>query len=514
MSRVDAYIVVREINPRGLPTQHRELLGGKPVLHWVCESLRRMETLRDIAVICERIDPFLEDLRSRYGVRLHDSTLPDNPRRGRMRRCRLWSAAGWRGGIDYATAFDEDGWPEAFAAVQEAHPVEHVYQVGAEWPALDAGLSDELVRHGIRMSADAHYIFHQAPPGFVGSLISPRTLGLMARGRLLLRDALAVNHKGEDNQDEAKGTGNFEIPPALARLSRRFTADSPRALRWLEILRASDPSLAGGNAPWIAWSAASELQPFPPGPPPEVEWEWTDPSGHNISTGLFERLADELSSERDTLVTIDGRAPFTRHPSWVDMVRQLKARRIHGLHLRMRAGDLSDDVVSALLVSPADVVSLQLDHEALSMPHTERVERLCRGRNPQTGPLVVVEMARRTELIPFWESFWDRWSPLADQVVWRPPMKALGLFPPGNDLVLNRAPRKPCRRLYAETIIRADGTVALCREDWEDRHRLGSVLEESLESIRRRQESRWLLHAAGKWGLPCATCDGWDSLAP
>ncbi|MGE4157655.1 MAG: SPASM domain-containing protein [Planctomycetota bacterium] len=514
MNRVDAYVVVRETNPRGLPTLHREQLGGRPVLHWVCEALRRMETLRDIAVICDRIDPFLEDLRKRYGVRLHDSTLPDNPRRARMRRCRLWSATGWRGGIDYATAFDEDGWPEAFAAVQEAHPVDHVYHVGAEWPALDARLSDELVRHGIRMSADAHYIFHQAPPGFAGALISPRTVALMAGGRLLLRDALAVNHKGEDNQDEAKGTGNFEIPTALSRLSKRFTADTPRALRWLELLRASDPGLVPGLGSWEDWSEAASKHPFPPGPPPEVEWEWVTPSGQQVTPELFNRLSEELSSERDTLVTIDGRAPLTQHPDWVEMVRHLKARRIHGLHLRLGARDLSESVVTQLLSSPVDVISIRLDHEALSIPHTEQVERLCRGRNPQTGPLVVVEMVRRSELIASWESFWDRWVPLADQVVWRPPMKALGLFPPGNDLVLTRAPRRPCRRLSAETVIRADGTVALCREDWEDRHALGSVREESLESIRRRQEARWLRHAAGDWGTPCSSCDGWDSLAP
>lgn len=514
MTRVDAYIVVREANPRGLPSLCRETLGGKPLLHRVCEALRRMETLRDIAVICDRLDPFLLDLRGRYGVRLHDSTLPDNPRRGRMRLCRLWSSHGWRGGIDYATAFDEDGWPQAFARVLEAHPAEHVYQVGAEWPALDSRLSDELVRHGIRMSSDAHYVFHQAPPGILGSLLSPRTIGLMAGGNLLLRDALAVSHRGEDNQDEAKGTGNFEIPAGLARQARRFTADTPRQLKWLQALLDSEPALLQAAPGWEAWSRASTLHPFPPGPPREVEWEWVDPAGTHLDESLYTRLASELASERDTLLTLDGRASFVAHPRWESWVRDLKSRRLHGLHLRLSARDLTEDLVTRLLASPADVVSFRLDHEALSMEASALVERFCRGRNNLTGPLAVVEMIRRQELIPSWESFWDRWSPLADQVVWRPPLKALGRFPADHSLVLQRAPRHPCRRLAAELLIRADGTVPLCREDWDDSHSVGSATVDSLETLRHRLNERWQRHTQQDWGQPCSTCDGWDSLAP
>lgn len=506
---VDAVLCVREFNPRGLPSRHGELFKGKPLLHHVVSRLRDIPGLRDVAILCDRIDPVIEAARDLWGARIHDSTLLDIPRRPRFRKARLWSSRGWRGGLDYTSAFDEDGWPQALLAVHEAHPCDLLYLVGAEWPCLDPTLSRHMIDYALQVGSSALTVFHQGSPGLLGQTYSRNILEQLASRDMSLRDALAVTGRGKDNSDEQKSAGNFDLPPTLTRHEYRFTADTPRAARWLETLDPTDPLSA------IDWVNAARQAPPPKGPPEEIEWEWAGPEDDQLlQEDLFRSVSDEILDEPDSLVTLDGRGDWLLHPHWRTWVDSLKTRRLHGLHLRCRPDHLDAPTLEALFASRADVLSFILDDRPDDDDLAALIKRGCQARDPVTGPLVVVELARTRQLIPRWEAFWDRWFGVVDHVLWRYPGTHSDHAHDQATLLLNRGQRHPCRRLSRELQLRWNGIVPLCREDCADQHVVGRFPDMTLGRAREQLDIRWIRHRDGLYETPCDTCDAWDRLTP
>lgn len=499
--KVDAYIIVREINPRGLTSLHRELLGNKPVLHHVIEKAQSIPSLNEVAIICEEIDDFLENCRDVYSVRLHNSTLEDIPRRDRMRRCRRWSVNGWRGGLKYTSVFDEDGWPSAFAAVHESFPCDLIYQIPAEWACLDVQLSEDLIQHGSQLLSSAKVFFHQSSPGLIGTIYTPTSILQMARSHLSLGDGLAVNNKGEENADEAIGPGNFEVSPLLCCNPWRFSVDTPRQLKWVENLIQNSPKEIKDISA-EEWVNLAKLLPFASGPSREVEIEWVDDQNHLMDEVVYSNISKELLSHSDTLITIDGRGSWTQHPQWQSYCQQLMREGCHGLHLRLNITELNEELVEKLLSSKATVISIVIDEQHQNQELCALVDKLCDTRDAMNGPLIVVEMGRRKELIPHWEPFWERWFPKVDQLLWR--------F--DGDLNLVRRFRVPCRKLFHELIIQADGTVPLCRENRAPEDQLGKIPEQNLEELSQIAQKKWHEHKEETYQDSCKNCGAWDRL--
>jgi len=509
--KVDAYITVRDINPRGLKTLHKELLAGKALLHHVIEKLKKVSSINDIAIVCETIDPFLENCRDLYDIRLHNSTLPDISRRDRFRRCRRWSANGWRGGLKYASVFDEDGWPAAFAIVNEAHPCDLIYQVSAEWPCLDIALSEKIIHHACQVMSSAKVVFHQASPGLLGAVYSPTTILQMAQNQLSLGDGLAVNNTGKENADEAIGPGNFEVSPLLSRNPWRFTADTTRQLKWINHLFENLPD----NHSAENWIAQAKKQPFAEGPSREIEWEWSgENEGEHLTQELFSQLLEELTCYDDILITIDGRGPWITHPDWPKFCHQLIKKGCHGLHLRLNSKDLNSDRVTQLINSKATVISIVIDENFSDDSSNQHVKDLAEKRDSMNGPLMVVEMARTPELIPHWEEFWDRWFSSCDHLLWRYPSDYLGHIKSTSDLNLVRRFRAPCRKLFHELILRWNGEISLCREDWTSQHALGHYPKLSLRDATKQLQKKWIDQVENVLNEPCNHCDSWDRLTP
>jgi radical SAM protein with 4Fe4S-binding SPASM domain len=507
--RVDAYIIVREINPRGLESLHREEVDGKALLHHVIEKCQKIKNITEIALICEELTPFLEQCREKYNVRLHNSTLEDNPRRSRFRRCRRWSVEGWRGGLHYVSSYDEDAWPQAFTIVHESFPCDLIYQVGAEWLCLDVELSEKIIDHAINVKSSAKMVFHQACPGFIGSLYHPDTLHHMATTNLSIRDAFAVNNKGSENHDEANGAGNFDVSPALGHSLWRFTADTTRQLNWLKNLNPENVDVAED------WIKAANEQPFAAGPCREVDLEWVAENNVDfMSDEVFEKIKTELLEHNDSLLTVDGRGNLLKHPKWLEHTKSLVADQVHGLHLRISAEDLSDEHVPELIACGATVISFVMDSVDCESEASKRVQLICENKDHLAGPLIVVELARKPELIPLWEVFWHHWFPYADQMLWRYPSHHGHHFEDQSDLNLLRRFRHPCRKLFKELLIYFDGSVPLCREDWEGQEALGHLEKNSLQELTLKAQNLWLQHRDENYSKRCNSCDAWDRLTP
>jgi hypothetical protein len=511
--KVDTYIIVRDINPRGLPSLHRELFLGKPVLHHVIEKVQKIKSVSEVAILCETIDPFLENCAAVYGLRLHDSTLADIPRRDRFRRCRLWSANGWRGGLKYATVFDEDGWPAAATGVLEAFPCDLVYQVPAESLCLDPELSEDMLQHAMGNTELAKIVFHQASPGLLAVVYHREILLQMAHKALSLGDALAINNKGTENSDEVIGAGNFEVDVALSRNPWRFSADTSRQLKWLNTLVKDEKELSSLTA--TDWVKKAEENPFAAGPCRELEWEWVgEKSDECITDALFEKVLEEMRGQDDNLITIDGRGSWITHPKWKFYCQSLMKEACQGLHLRLNIKELNEERVSDLLKLAPTVISVIIDEAHDDEELLKLVDTLAKKRDPLSGHLMVVEMKRSKELIPHWEKFWDRWFDSCDQILWRYPAHHLHHFEEEGDLNLTRRFRAPCRKLFHELILRFDGRIPLCREDWADSQIVASFPENSIEEATKILQARWLAHREERYEGPCQNCEAWDRLSP
>jgi len=67
--------------------------------------------------------------------------------------------------------------------------------------------------------------------------------------------------------------------------------------------------------------------------------------------------------------------------------------------------------------------------------------------------------------------------------------------------------RQPCWHLMRDMPILLDGTVPLCREDFDAAAPPGNAFNEPLEEIWRRGEALYREHAAGRYPGLCAACD-------
>lgn len=515
-------------NPLGLPSRALDDLGGKPVIRRTVEALLRAGVFDACAVVCRpgersRLAPALAGL----AATVRESGAADVPLRAELRRARKWSLTGWRGGLLWATAFDELGWPAALLEAAREEAADSVAIVRAEAPLLDAALTAEMTRHHLKQRDRYYLTFAQAPVGLLPEICTAGFLQTMAASGQTPREVLRYRSERPE-MDKARAECHFDAGDAIRRAPVRLAADTRRGIEGLRALwkAAGDPERLGARG-WVDL-AASHPEAFLGEAPPFVSVELVrDPAFLPISEGAptrflapdaLDRLLAGLSGWDDLRVSLEGFGDPLAHPAFDEVLAVLARRRPFGISLAT-AGPLLDEArCESLADHRVDIV------EAPILPRTSGsdaaragLQRLLDLRKRRAdAPIAVASAVKTLETEPELEAFYDAWLAAGAWPVIRSPNAFAGQAPDRSLLPTSLARRLPCAKLARELYVDAAGQALVCRQDLAAKVPLGDVRTASLPALWTEGALARLraAHAKEDWSaFPlCPACQEWDRL--
>lgn len=521
-------------NPLGLASRALEDLGGRPILRRVVETVLKIPSIARTVVVTRPADgPAVRKAVEGLPVDVHESALPDVPRRAALRRARKWSRFGWRGGLHWTTAFDEHGWPKALLAAAEAAGAGSCALFRAEAPLVDARLTEAIVAHHLKFVGTYYFTFAQAPVGLVPEVCTTGFLKTMAiTGQTPLE---VLRYKKEDpKMDRVRAECHFDCGDAVRRAPFRLAADSGRGLAALRALWAAcpDPETADAER-WIGTAARHPeawLGTVPPfasigtvRDPAAVPVPSARPLPERIAPEAFARICRGLATADDVCVSIEGLGDPLAHPGLPRILEALSAHRIYGRHLVSPGTHLTERARELLFEADLDVLEVPIG------AHTAETYRLLAGsdafdriranlraflesrkeRGSET-PFLVVSITKRRETEPEVEAFYDDWLAEGAWPVVRPANRYAGQVPDVSPFPTNLAARRPCVKIASELCVGTDGEPLVCREDLAARHPLKG--EPAAAWTGERLSALRAAHARGDWSaFPlCPDCTEWD----
>ncbi len=558
MPGVVALIPVNTVRgPLGLPSRINDLLAGKAVLRHVVQRVAAVPLVEAVVLVTRSADTGIAatdfgDAAKPVSIFVDDQPGGnDNNNSARdddiafCRSSRAWSLTAWRGGLGGATCYDELLPAAPLARAMKHHDAESALLVGADWPLVDVELCQRvLALHRENVEA-MQLTFTQAPPGLAGVAASYSLLTRLAEHGASLGRMLAYN-PAHAQADPIGRDVCVQIAPTVRSCGQRFTYDTPRGWAVLDALAAklggklnsveaaevvaTVAALEQGHAlPRVALpqQITLELTPRRDVAGPITPQHHVDLSRPDMSLDLALRLVAEMGAVPDVALTLGGLGDAMLHPQWEAIVTTARDAGVLAVNLET---DLlgSRDAVARLLDTPVDVISVRMNADTAAVYEKTmgsdkfatliaNMEWLLNTRNKagRRLPWIVPRMVKTPQTLPDMETFFDRWMHFTGHAVIEPATPGRGI---GGDLMPVLSPwrmasprRGPCRQLGQRMSILADGTVALCDQDWLGRAKLGNATDQTLAEIWRRVAQPANLHAVGAWNQLelCANCEQW-----
>lgn len=542
----------------GGPSQLDAIIGSRSVLaHTLARLVRVRGVERRVLLVRDR-----DAQRARAAVRaggfeqVVEVLAIDSgarPRRELIRSARKWALDAWRGSPLGTTWFDEYVEPLEFARAADHCGADALLCLDGHQPALDPAIADAMIAHLNENSADAGFVFTQAPPGLAGIILRRETLRT-----LLEEDApagLLLAYRPETPRaDPIARVECRRIEPLVAQTPARWTADvrgwRERLARAFAELGEDCDALAlagwlgGGvrrpSSPLEAPPAGAAARPDPL--PLEVEIELTTddplpesrlrPRGSRVprrrldDLRAIERVAARLAGPEDRGIVFGGHGDPLLHPAFADACAAARSGGVCGLAVVTPLVELSDAALEALHAQRVDVLEVQLDaNRAATYAEVHGADRFARvlsnvarvqesraaRRCPQ--PIVACSLTRCAATLDEVDAFFDRWTRATGWAVVRGYNRYCGLLAPDSLLSLEPPIRGPCRRLERRMTLLADGSVPYCAQDVAGATSVGSWLTEPIDVLWRGPALAALraAHARGRWSeaAPCDRCGEW-----
>ncbi len=245
---------------------------------------------------------------------------------------------------------------------------------------------------------------------------------------------------------------------------------------------------------------------------------------------LARAVIDELAGERGFVLLPQGFGETMLHPRWAELVGHAVARGVRPIVMLTNATLLGEANLERVLALDVDVLVVSIDGVT---PETyarirvggrlEKVEAnvlgLLEARGQRRRPKLVLRIIRMQDTAAEIDTFFDRWRPLLgpeDEIHineyndWAGKVDDLSV-----DGVRPEPPaRAPCRMLWRNLSVHADGKVSACCLDSEDELVIGDLTQgDSLAGIWRGERLARLrrIHLEGRFEeLPiCARCTSW-----
>ena len=538
MKIIAAIAVDLERSPIGTRSRLADGLLGRPVLRRTVERVIRTKSLADVYVLCPanqaaKVRPLLEGL----DVKLETHDVGPAPYHALVRASRIWGLGGWRGGVGSLCAFDEDLHAPLLDALAKRTGADSLMSIPAAAPVIDSEMLDAMTRHHEENREAARLTFVQAPPGLGAFVINREVLAELVRiglppGAIITYQP--ANPAPDPTGREACYRAPIEVIEAQGRLLCDTDRGTARVRRLLEAGGESFNSLAICN--WLSTNEMHRVEALPQ----EIEIELTTddamtdacllrPRGAAvgrrgpISLDIIRRIIDGIAGDDGLRIVLGGFGDPCRHPQFGEICRLFRQSTAAAIAVRTSGIHMSEANEEALFETPIDLVEVTLDaagaetyaringldaYEAV----VSRLERWVSRRTTQQRvlPLIVPSMIKANETLDDLNSFVDTWQRRLGTLLvtgyshhagQRPDRAVLATTPPQRDV---------CRRVFARTLLLADGRLTTCDQDFAGRQSVGNLAETSLQEL--WQDARALQdireNTCGQAPL-CAKCDQW-----
>lgn len=327
------------------------------------------------------------------------------------------------------------------------------------------------------------------------------------------------------------------VPRSLRRYIPRFIKDRARRLSMTPLQRDVERFRRDGTR------FVPPLRPFPPMVMIDTTTRCNLACAHcpnsvlsgepdfwgDLDRDLYFKIIDEVAAEApDTLVRpFDGGEPLLRK-DLAELIRYAKKKGVHTVSITTNGTILNQRVRAQLIESGLDHVEVSID--AATAETYEKIRRSplfakvventigyideVKRHDPDRRVSVsfVLQTDNRHEL----EMFRSFWEGRADQVYVREYHQHNSLMDDAGRIAHkeNRF-RHPCPYLWDRIIIHHDGKVRFCEGDWQAKHAIGNVREQSLKEIWLGEQYRRLRqqHVTGTFDHPfCNPCTDWREI--
>ena len=509
-----------EMTPLGTRSRLVDDLHGIPVLRRTVEGLRRTKLLQGVYVLspAEQAQRCVS-LLGGTGAVVRPFDAPPPPWASLVQAARKWSLNGWRGGLGGTTSFDEYTDCRLIAELLKTVEADAVLSVPPGAVLVDPQLADRMIEQGLSFQNQARLTFTQAPPGITGVLLEKSIIHELVEKNTPL--GWVLNYRPDDpRKDLIFQPCCMEIPAELRQATGRVIADTRRATETIEaILRDDDETDAVAIGRRLLEHDTAGLEPIPR----EVEIELTTddpypetllrPRGRRvprrgpIDPAVIEQVMGDMAHYDDSLVVLGGFGDPLRHPDLPSVLEALRPRAkdrpcVYGLAVRTAAVDLDDERIEMLIAHEVDVLHVMIDawtaelYGRLQSPEDPaaanlddvierlgRVTRMCQGRK-SVRPIVVPDMTKARENVHELDDFHDGWLRRVGAVTLTGHSHYGGQCQDRSVISMAPSAREPCRRIRWRGMILADGTVALCDQDFQGRHAVGRIGPPSRGEIR------------------------------
>ena len=512
------------------------LFRGAPVLRWTLDRLNRSRRVTSVAVVCwedqlEAVLPLAERERTDVLAKGPRVTVPEVEA---VTAAQRW-ADGWRGGLLGTCAFDRGfhaGWFEEVAAKLGSEAVLVADPAAA---LIDPRLLDDLVQHA-REHPEVELCFTPAAPGLSGVLLRAPLLKRLAAtkahpGRLLHYTPDAIC------REPLAGDACAPVPAAVARTTRRFLLDSDRQV---ERVSAATFSLNGQLISSPAADLVTRMQdhdavdPLPREVVLELNtaratrpiyWPGRYQAVERPALKLdeAERLFADLAKADDVRLTIAGLGDPLLCDALFPVVEAARRAGVAAVHVET---DLVAGDVARLAQADVDVVTVHVPALSAATYATvmgvDRYDAVLdnvraflteRARRRRGVPILAPTFTKCRDNLAEMEPWYDQWLRALGVAVIAGPSDHAGQVPDVSVADMSPPRRRACARLASRVVVRSDGTVVACEQDFAGRAVLGNLADAPIGDIwQNRLAVLRADHRAGNYAAHalCGACKDWN----
>ncbi|MCA9255243.1 MAG: radical SAM protein [Phycisphaerales bacterium] len=537
MNIIAAVNVDLDESPMGRASRLREPLENRPVLRRTIERALRVEGASGVHVLTppsqvEEVRAILEGL----DVRIETHNAPAPPYQALVRAGRFWGLDGWRGGVGSLCVFDEDFNAPLLQGLIAKTRADAVLSIPAAAPLLDAELLSAMIAH-FRASIDlARMTIMQAPPG-LNAIIIARDIVEQLIGVGMPPGAMLVYQPEAPAPDLTGREACFRPDAAIVRASGRLLYDTSRSVDRVRRIMA-----AGGddwNAATICRWLSDVDQQHVAQTPDEIEIELTtedqfgagdlfNPRGDTVPARgpmkltAIDRIAESIAGVDDARIVLAGFGEPTLHPEFPGICRRLREAGAGAICVRTNGVAPTGAAEAALFDTPVDVVEVTVD--AVTAESYQRVHGLSaydkviasldrwtklRMERASVRPLLVPSFVKAHEKLLELEPFVDTWQGKLGAYSVRGASHFAGQRPDRAVTSMSPPRRDACRRLFSRILVLADGTVTTCDQDFAAKQAIGSILDQSFETLWRGEALAAIRGNELNRCALCPKCDEW-----
>jgi len=451
-----------------------EQIDGVPALRRTIEMLNECERVGRVCVVtddAERARGVVGERVGRLGIQYVQAESLEPPRG--VRSSRLFAPTCWRGGLGYATSFDEIIEPVSAARAMDTLGTAHALFVGGDWSNLVPVLCDSVIERHLESPQAHRFVFTPADIGLAG----------VVHAREQIEQMRAIRDDNALGGLVGTSIGYTPLRPSSDPITRSWCVAVDRSMR----LGARRRTSLDADPLHVTLELTTDRRAAHP-----TGRCCTDRGSMCAETArsIIEQLDPH---SRPIALSFAGAGDALLHAEALELIRFAKQRGIAGVHIRTDLLCENTNDLAALLETGVDVVSIDIGASSpetyaqlRECKHYDRVlsntEWLIHNRTLTSGvpnTWVVPRITRRDEVYEQIEQFYDGWllvgaSPVIDAL--HAPIDGARIEPLGMPAHIEQRDNR-----VAFTVL-ADGTVPVDERN-DDSAMIGNAADTPIDTL-------------------------------